>query len=118
MRRTVLYPAGLMIAAGASLALAGPASAAPSASARNCCSYSHQGPSNQGRSFAPYRQSQQFAPRGGGLNLQNLVQISVTNQIVLNNVGNTQIGAGNYNGGGSVNLSSFTSQFGGIFGGR
>ena len=35
MRRTLLFTAGLIVAAGTSLALAGPASAAPS----GCCSY-------------------------------------------------------------------------------
>lgn len=36
MRRPVLYLAGLLVATGASLALAGPASAAPSHHRHNC----------------------------------------------------------------------------------
>ena len=41
MRRTILYTAGLMIAAGASLALAGPASAAPKTPTPNWGGYSY-----------------------------------------------------------------------------
>jgi hypothetical protein len=181
MRRKILYPTGLLIAAGASLALAGPASAAPHApdgAARHCCesrgqgpSFHNQGPSfrgqgrgfrdqgqGQGHGFGNQSQGRGFGDQGrgfrdqgpsfrgqgqgfrgqgpsnqarqpgrgfigqvgsrGGLTIQYLNQISITNQYVLNNVGNTQIGSGNYNGGGSAAVSSYTSQVGGQFASR
>jgi hypothetical protein len=130
MRRTLLYTAGLTIAAGASLALAGPASAAPqapasTAAAKFCCHGQGSGFS-QGRGFGqgsrfnqPSRvPARQFSPRGlGGLG-GSLGTITVINQIVLNDIGNTQIGNGNYNGGGTASATSFTSQFSSILGRR
>jgi hypothetical protein len=82
MRRTLLYTGGLLFAAATSLALAGPASAAPQAPAP---------------SWFP-------SP-----NYQYLGQTAVTSQTTLNNIGNPQIGFGNYNGGGSANSISYTS---------
>ncbi|HEX9999293.1 MAG TPA: hypothetical protein VGB74_02470 [Actinoplanes sp.] len=165
MRRTVLYTAGLIFAAGTSLGLAGPASAAPAAPAaadtKSCC-HGSSGHSphrqqnfgsnhHQQRDFAPHRQQQRnfgqhgqqqrnFGPQqrrstpqqhsipqrqgqGQGSTPRNnlsylgLSQISIVNQIVLNNVGNPQIGLGNYNGGGSASATSATSQVSGLSGG-
>ncbi|HEY0002133.1 MAG TPA: hypothetical protein VGB74_16900 [Actinoplanes sp.] len=101
MRRTVLYTAGLLFAAGTTLALAGPASAAPAADTKSKCCGS----------------TSSSTPKFTGYSSQWLGQASVTNQTVLNNVGNPQIGLGNYNGGGSASATSYTSQIGGIFGG-
>ena len=99
MRRTVLYTAGLMFAAGASLALAGPASAAPAA-ATTCCSFSGFAAPNH-----PSYSSNQW-----------LNQTSTTNQQVLNNVGNSQYGLLNINGGGTASATSTTNQVGRILG--
>jgi hypothetical protein len=89
MRRTILYTTGLMVAAGASLALAAPASASPA-----CWGCS------------PYN-----------TNLQSLTQTAVTNQTVLNNIGNPQIGVSlfgggvsNFNGGGTAVAAASTYQ--------
>jgi hypothetical protein len=92
MRRTILYTTGLMIAAGASLALAGPASAAPAPSHPNYTNI--------------------LSPN---TNLQYLGQTSVTTQTVLNNIGNTTIGGSNY--GGSASAVSYTGQYANQLGG-
>lgn len=95
MHRALMYTGGLMFAAAASLALAAPASAAPKAP----------------------------APGWGGFGIsipsyQYLGQSAVTTQTTLNNIGNPQIGFGNYNGGGSANSISSTSLFGSLRGGH
>jgi len=143
MRRTLLYTAGLTIAAGASLALAGPASAAPQVPASNavakfCCHGQGSGSGerrgfsqgsrfgqssgfgqgsrfNQGSGFnqASRFPTRQSGPRGLG---GSLGTITVINQIVLNDIGNTQIGNSNYNGGNTASATSFTSQFSSVFG--
>jgi hypothetical protein len=86
MKRALMYTGGLMFAAAASLALAGPASAAPKAPAPSWFNIP---------------------------NYQYLGQSAVTTQTTLNNIGNPQIGFGNYNGGGSANSVSSTSVIGG-----
>ncbi|MCU7722976.1 hypothetical protein ODJ79_04545 [Actinoplanes sp. KI2] len=96
MRRTVLYSAGLLVAAGASLALAGPASAAPSV-AGPCC---NAGSAYGGFSSVPYP-----------------MQINVSNQIALSNIGVTQLGSGNSLGGGSLYLTNHQTNLGGPYGG-
>jgi hypothetical protein len=102
MRRTILLTAGLMMAAGASLALAGPASAAPKAPAP-CCGSGSFHPSNS--------------------NLQFLGQSTYQNQTSLNNIGNPQIALGlfgsasNTNSGGILTATQASSQSAQQFGG-
>jgi hypothetical protein len=98
MRRTLLFTAGLMMAAGASLALAGPASAAPSATA-GCCY-------NPGNST--YNTS--FLSPNTNVQLANLS--SVTTQTNLANVGSpvTSVFGNAVGGGGTAYSNSWTTQ--------
>ena len=94
MRRTILYTAGLMIAAGASLALAGPASAAPKNPTPHWGgynSYSHSAP------VVVIGQSAWRSPT-----------------VLVNNVGNWQGDLCDYNRGGSA--SGFAWTYGGGIG--
>ncbi|SDT74810.1 hypothetical protein [Actinoplanes derwentensis] len=147
MRRVTVYTAGLMLATGASLALAGPVSAAtPSDHGRPCCnggssSYQDRQPSyghDRRPSFHQDRQpsfgqdrrpsfgQDRRQPGFGRQPIQNrpghqssttnqyVYNISVLNQFILSNVGNTLIGTGNSSNSGGVNASNVISQVGGI----
>lgn len=94
MRRTVKFAAGLLLAAGASIALSSPASAAPAPSGPPSV------PSNPASSYQYHGLSTNW-----------------TNQTTLNNFGNPQVGLFNYNGGGVAVSSNATGQYGGLFGG-
>jgi hypothetical protein len=87
MRRTALYFAGALMATGAAMAIAGPASAATSHSAQNCYSF--------------YCDS---------YNPQWLSQQAYTSQTAISNSNNPQYGLFNLNAGnGGASNSSITS---------
>ncbi|GAA1636343.1 hypothetical protein [Actinoplanes couchii] len=102
MRNTVRYTAGLMVAAGAVLAFSTPAMAADNGRERN---------RGGGDRFslssidADYYQSN----RASNSNWNN--------QTVLNNIGNTQYGKNNYNGGGTAFAINSTDQYNDVRGG-
>jgi hypothetical protein len=99
MRRPVLYIAGALMATGAAMAVAGPASAATSHSASKSCF-----------NFPFCSQQQSFTN-----NPQWLGQRAYTDQTAVSNVGNPQYGLINVNAlnGGASNSGS-TSLLGGL----
>ena len=90
MRRSVRYTAGLLIAAGASLAFAGPASAATTGGVPNW-----------------------YAPVTYNAPAQFLGQAAFSGQQVANNFGNGQFGTSNWNTGGTAVASNGTGQYAG-----
>ncbi|GAA1636338.1 hypothetical protein [Actinoplanes couchii] len=104
MNRTVRYAAGLMIAAGASLAIAGPATAAPS--------NDPFGSRDRGSDFSSSRSY------FDATQIQKSINTNVNTQVVLNNIGNVQIGRNNYNGGGTAFALNETYQGGRLDGGN
>lgn len=117
MNRTIRYTAGLMIAAGVSVAIAGPAMAAPERPRPFQPSVSSfQNPYNPIRTNPIRTNPIRNNPAAAYLASGNLVNTSVN--VVTNVVGNgvTQIGAGQQYTIGGINTTNTTTQLGWLTG--